>query len=116
MTPFGRRTLRFWTTHPLFRASEIEARQEAVENLLQLQDGSLVDVDRELKKLPDLERKITRIHAHAQSAANGQGVAEAAAAQRRVIREVLACVEGYQMVEVIRKRLVDLVREVRAGG
>ena len=112
VTPAGRRILRFWATHPLFRAVDVQARLDAVGNLLQLQDGSLVELDRELKKLPDLERKITRIHVHAASCARGQGVAEAAATQKRVIRQLLACLDGFDKVEGIRKRLVALTDEV----
>lgn len=95
-TPFGRRMLRFWTTHPLFRASDIQERLDAVENLLDLETGSMgvAEAEGQMRRLPDLERKITRIHAHAQASAKGQGVAEAAASQRRVVRELLACLDG----------------------
>ncbi len=57
MTPFGRRTLRFWVTHPLFRATDISARLDAVENLLELHEGGrMLDVERELKCVAPLSR------------------------------------------------------------
>lgn len=46
-----------------------------------------------MKKLPDLERKITRIHACASVSANSQGVAEALASQKRAVRELVAVLQ-----------------------
>ena len=63
ISPFGKRMLERWITAPLLNTAKIQARQEAVQDLLNnmkvveyLQEG--------LKKLPDLERMIGRIYSY----------------------------------------------------
>lgn len=64
MTPFGRRTFREWVSKPLARISAIEDRLNAVEDLMMHSDLSS-SVRALLKKLPDLERLLARIHSFA---------------------------------------------------
>lgn len=59
-TPFGKRLLRRWMCHPLQRVGEINERLDAVEEFRRHPD--LVGVLRAgLRKLPDLERLVSRI-------------------------------------------------------
>ena len=65
-TSFGRRNLQEWLCRPLCRIPDINARLDAVEALMDDQD--LLDGMRNcLRSLPDLERMISRIHAHSMS-------------------------------------------------
>ncbi|KAF7256198.1 hypothetical protein EG68_06644 [Paragonimus skrjabini miyazakii] len=60
-TPFGRRLLRRWLTAPPCNPGMIRARQDAVENLMELGDllGAVKDY---LRRMPDFERLLTKIH------------------------------------------------------
>eukprot|EP00002_Diphylleia_rotans_P021703 TRINITY_DN4230_c0_g1_i6.p1 TRINITY_DN4230_c0_g1~~TRINITY_DN4230_c0_g1_i6.p1 ORF type:complete len:997 (+),score=257.98 TRINITY_DN4230_c0_g1_i6:62-3052(+) len=58
-TAFGRRLFRSWVCHPLRFPGMIDARLDAVEQLMTLDE--LKDVCALLKKLPDLERLLSRI-------------------------------------------------------
>lgn len=58
VTPFGKRKFKTWMCHPLRDAKAINDRLDAIDHLEDSLD-SLVSV---LRKLPDLERLISRIH------------------------------------------------------
>jgi len=61
-TSFGKRLLKEWLCHPLFRAEDIKKRADAVEELL----TDCVDQSKEcrdaLNGIPDLERLLARVH------------------------------------------------------
>ncbi|KAA1472424.1 DNA mismatch repair protein Msh6 [Dentipellis sp. KUC8613] len=62
VTPFGKRLFRIWLCMPLREVADINARLDAVENLMHHPtfEGDFMDV---AKGLPDLERIVSRIHA-----------------------------------------------------
>jgi len=63
-TPFGKRQFKRWICHPLRSAVAIIDRQDAVEDLSGIK-GIVDNLQSMFKKLPDLERLISRIHAGA---------------------------------------------------
>ena len=64
-TSFGKRKIRDWTARPLFSITSITERQDAVQFLIGHPDvGERMRLL--LKKLPDLERAMLRIHANGQ--------------------------------------------------
>jgi len=62
-TAFGKRLLRSWLCHPLYRVNDIVRRQDAVTELIQL-DEITDSVRTLLKNVPDLERLLTRVHSN----------------------------------------------------
>ena len=62
-TAFGKRLLRHWVSVPLANSDAINARLDAIENINEHEDLR-VDIKKMLKKLPDIERLFSRIHAH----------------------------------------------------
>jgi DNA mismatch repair protein MSH6 len=61
VTAFGKRELQQWVLFPLFNRKAILARQAAIRNLMALQEQ--VDKARsQMRKLPDLERLLSRNH------------------------------------------------------
>ncbi|KAI8616461.1 muts domain V-domain-containing protein [Chytriomyces sp. MP71] len=62
VSPSGKRLFKSWVCHPLQHASAINDRLDAVDDMIGLPDlqALLVTI---MKKLPDLERIISRIHA-----------------------------------------------------
>ena len=61
-TAFGRRLLRRWLCHPLRSRDAIVKRHDAVALLIADANGGATDARAALRKLPDLERMISRIH------------------------------------------------------
>ncbi|EMP31047.1 DNA mismatch repair protein Msh6 [Chelonia mydas] len=60
-TPFGKRLLKQWICAPLCNPHSINDRLDAVEDLLAVPD-KMFEVSELLKKLPDLERLLSKIH------------------------------------------------------
>ncbi|XP_058658782.1 DNA mismatch repair protein Msh6 [Ammospiza caudacuta] len=60
-TPFGKRLLKQWLCAPLCNPKSINDRLDAVEDLLAVPD-KMSEVTEYLKKLPDLERLLSKIH------------------------------------------------------
>nr|XP_048272199.1 DNA mismatch repair protein Msh6 isoform X3 [Myodes glareolus] len=60
-TPFGKRLLKQWLCAPLCSPCAISDRLDAVEDLMALPD-KVTEVTDLLKKLPDLERLLSKIH------------------------------------------------------
>ncbi|KAI9093843.1 muts domain V-domain-containing protein [Phlyctochytrium arcticum] len=63
-TPFGKRLFKKWLCHPLRNKAEINDRLNALEDFTNIA-GQREKVQSTLRKLPDLERIISRIHAGA---------------------------------------------------
>ncbi|XP_043920172.1 DNA mismatch repair protein Msh3 [Protopterus annectens] len=61
-TSFGRRLLKQWVTQPLKKTSEINARLDAVSEVLKAESCVLVQIQNLLYKLPDLERGLCSIY------------------------------------------------------
>lgn len=60
VTPSGKRLFKHWLTHPLCDVSAIEARQDAVDDLLG--NAEFEDCFAKLKKLPDFERLLPKVY------------------------------------------------------
>ncbi|XP_031303209.1 DNA mismatch repair protein Msh3 isoform X2 [Camelus dromedarius] len=61
-TSFGRRKLRKWVTQPLLKLREINARLDAVSEVLHSESSVLGHIENYLRKLPDLERGLCSIY------------------------------------------------------
>ncbi|KAF9348583.1 DNA mismatch repair protein msh6 [Mortierella sp. NVP85] len=62
VTPYGKRLFRRWLCHPLRSIPAINARLDAVEDLVRVPGFSQL-FDEKCTKFPDLERIVSRIHA-----------------------------------------------------
>uniref|UniRef100_A0A9J8BZJ8 DNA mismatch repair protein MSH3 n=1 Tax=Cyprinus carpio carpio TaxID=630221 RepID=A0A9J8BZJ8_CYPCA len=61
-TPFGKRLLRKWVSQPLKSVIDIQARQEAVAEILSSESSVLPSLQSLLTRLPDLERGLCSIY------------------------------------------------------
>ncbi|XP_012372299.1 DNA mismatch repair protein Msh3 [Octodon degus] len=61
-TAFGRRKLKKWVTQPLLKLSEINARLDAVSEVLHSEPSVFNQLESQLQKLPDLERGLGSIY------------------------------------------------------
>ena len=97
-TSMGRRTLRHWVVSPLLQPPAIRARQEAVSELINFADVQSVKML--LKKLPDLERLVSKIHS-AGDAVKSKNHPDSRAIffenniySKRKILDLLSCLDG----------------------
>lgn len=80
-TPFGRRRLCRWLVRPLFRATDIARRQDAVEELMTRLADAAGAARRALAGVSDLERALARLAASAGGEGGGVVRARARAGQ-----------------------------------
>lgn len=105
-TPFGKRLLRQWLCAPLCDPLSIKDRLDAVEDLMGLQAlaGEVSDL---LKKLPDLERLLSKIHSigtplKGQDHPDSRAVLyEEVTYSKRKIVDFLSALEGFKTMQEI---------------
>ncbi|XP_060057082.1 DNA mismatch repair protein Msh3 isoform X2 [Erinaceus europaeus] len=61
-TSFGRRKLKHWVTQPLLKLREINARLDAVSEVLHSESGVFGHIENHLRKLPDIEKGLCSIY------------------------------------------------------
>jgi len=99
-TAMGKRTLRHWVVSPLLQKPAVISRQGAVKELIEF--SNIQDVKMLLKKLPDLERLLSKIHA-AGDAVKSQSHPDSRAIffendkySKRRILDLLSCLDGFK--------------------
>lgn len=105
-TPFGKRLLKQWVCAPLCNPTSIKDRLDAVEDLMGAvgQAGEVSDL---LKKLPDLERLLSKIHSigtplKGQEHPDSRAVLyEEVTYSKRKIADFLAALEGFKTMQEI---------------
>eukprot|EP01119_Soliformovum_irregulare_P010330 TRINITY_DN2538_c2_g1_i6.p1 TRINITY_DN2538_c2_g1~~TRINITY_DN2538_c2_g1_i6.p1 ORF type:complete len:2218 (-),score=665.69 TRINITY_DN2538_c2_g1_i6:11-6022(-) len=98
VTPFGKRMFRKWICHPLLKVDEIMERQNAVATFLENPD-LVENVTKQLYDMPDLERKISRIHTGKVN-----------------LETFLLVLEGYKRSQSIMKMLQSFVQRNKIVG
>ncbi|KAM8859492.1 DNA mismatch repair protein Msh6 isoform 2-T2 [Spinachia spinachia] len=105
-TPFGKRLLKQWLCAPLCNPTSIEDRQEAVEELMGAA-AQASEVSELLKKLPDLERLLSKIHSigtplKGQDHPDGRAVLyEEVTYSKRKIADFLSALEGFKTMQEV---------------
>ena len=99
-TAMGKRILRHWVMSPLLQPTAIMTRQDAVKQLMNC--GNIQKVRIALKKLPDLERLLSKIHS-AGDAVKSRNHPDSRAIffegniySKRKIMDLLSCLEGFK--------------------
>ncbi|XP_054456808.1 DNA mismatch repair protein Msh6 [Anoplopoma fimbria] len=105
-TPFGKRLLKQWLCAPLCNPTSIKDRLDAVEDLMGAQ-AQATEVSDLLKKLPDLERLLSKIHSigtplKGQDHPDGRAVLyEEVTYSKRKIADFLSALEGFKTMQEI---------------
>ncbi|KAF0310403.1 DNA mismatch repair protein Msh6 [Amphibalanus amphitrite] len=113
-TAFGKRVLRAWVCSPLRSPAAIAARLDAVDDLISRADV-MDDVTAALKKLPDLERLVRRIHVQGNGRLRAGGshpdsraiMFEEGKYSRRKILDLLAAIGGFQRALTMVRTMAD---------
>nr|XP_046257364.1 DNA mismatch repair protein Msh6 [Scatophagus argus] len=105
-TPFGKRLLKQWVCAPLCNPTSIKDRLDAVEDLMGAQ-AQATEVSDLLKKLPDLERLLSKIHSigtplKGQDHPDSRAVLyEEVTYSKRKIADFLSALEGFKIMQEI---------------
>ncbi|MED6287082.1 DNA mismatch repair protein msh6 [Characodon lateralis] len=105
-TPFGKRLLKQWLCAPLCNPTSIGDRLDAVEDLMGAQSQA-TEVSELLKKLPDLERLLSKIHSigtplKGQDHPDSRAVLyEEVTYSKRKIADFLSALEGFKTMQDI---------------
>lgn len=105
-TPFGKRLLKQWLCAPLCNPTSIKDRLDAVEDLMGAQ-AQATEVSDLLKKLPDLERLLSKIHSigtplKGQDHPDSRAVLyEEVTYSKRKIADFLSALEGFKTMQEI---------------
>jgi DNA mismatch repair protein MSH6 len=89
ITPFGKRLFKQWLCHPLRRIQDINARLDAIEDLMRLVDLH-EKLAKDMSSMPDLERLISRIHSG-----------------RIKVKEFLTALQGFQTTRDIIRTMIE---------
>ncbi|XP_070771659.1 DNA mismatch repair protein Msh6 isoform X2 [Enoplosus armatus] len=105
-TPFGKRLLKQWLCAPVCNPTSIKDRLDAVEDLMGAQ-AQATEVSDLLKKLPDLERLLSKIHSigtplKGQDHPDSRAVLyEEVTYSKRKIADFLSALEGFKIMQEI---------------
>uniref|UniRef100_A0A4W5JGW2 DNA mismatch repair protein MSH6 n=1 Tax=Hucho hucho TaxID=62062 RepID=A0A4W5JGW2_9TELE len=104
-TPFGKRLLKQWLCSPLCNPTSIGERLDALEDLMGVQ-AQATEVSDLLKKLPDLERLLSKIHSigtpKGQDHPDSRAVLyEEVTYSKKKIADFLSALEGFKTMQEI---------------
>ncbi|XP_030628388.1 DNA mismatch repair protein Msh6 [Chanos chanos] len=106
-TPFGKRLLKQWLCAPLCNPNSIGDRLDALEDLMGI-PAQATEVTELLKKLPDLERLLSKIHSigtplKGQDHPDGRAILyEEVVYSKRKIADFLSALEGFKaMLQIV---------------
>ncbi|KAM4867573.1 DNA mismatch repair protein Msh6 isoform 3-T3 [Thomomys bottae] len=115
-TPFGKRLLKQWLCAPLCSPSAINDRLDAIEDLMVLPD-KISEVADLLKKLPDLERLLSKIHHvgfplknHDHPDSRAIMYEETTYSKKKII-DFLSALEGFKVI----CKIIEIMGEVTEG-
>lgn len=115
-TPFGKRLLKQWLCGPLCNPTSINDRLDALEDLMAAA-AQATEVTERLKKLPDLDRLLSKIHSMG-TPLKGQNHPDSRAIlyeeivySKRKIADFLSALEGFKTMQEI----VSIMESVSAG-
>lgn len=107
-TPFGKRLFRQWVCHPLCNIQKINERLDAVQ-LLNSSRGLREQFSREMTRMPDLERLISRIHA---GVCKSQDFVKVLEGFER-IQETVSTISNFSDVDGLVRRLLESMPDLK---
>ncbi|XP_036027239.1 DNA mismatch repair protein Msh6 [Onychomys torridus] len=118
-TPFGKRLLKQWLCAPLCSPCAISDRLDAVEDLMALPD-KITEVADLLKKLPDLERLLSKIHNIGSPLKNQNHpdsraiMYEETTYSKKKIIDFLSALEGFKVISKIIGLMEDVAGDFKS--
>ncbi|NWR06841.1 MSH6 protein, partial [Paradoxornis webbianus] len=118
-TPFGKRLLKQWLCAPLCNPKSINDRLDAVEDLLAVPD-KMSEVSEHLKKLPDLERLLSKIHSigsplKSQNHPDSRAIFyEELKYSKKKIADFLSALEGFKIMNEIVEFMEEIASDFKS--
>ncbi|XP_044147978.1 DNA mismatch repair protein Msh6 [Bufo gargarizans] len=119
-TPFGKRLLKQWLCAPLCNPFSINDRLNAVEDLMAT-PGKVSEVGELLKKLPDLERLLSKIHSigsplKSQNHPDSRAVMyEETTYSKKKIADFLSALEGFKVMREVITIMEDTIDDFKSN-
>ncbi|XP_069811021.1 DNA mismatch repair protein Msh6 [Dendropsophus ebraccatus] len=119
-TPFGKRLLKQWLCAPLCNPFSINDRLNAVEDLMAI-PGKVAEVGELLKKLPDLERLLSKIHSigsplKSQNHPDSRAVMyEETTYSKKKIADFLSALEGFKVMREVIMIMGDAIDDFKSN-
>ncbi|XP_071996415.1 DNA mismatch repair protein Msh6 [Engystomops pustulosus] len=119
-TPFGKRLLKQWLCAPLCNPFSINDRLNAVEDLMAI-PGKVSEVGELLKKLPDLERLLSKIHSigsplKSQNHPDSRAVMyEETTYSKKKIADFLSTLEGFKVMREVITIMDDALEDFKSN-
>ncbi|KAH9320155.1 hypothetical protein KI387_021924, partial [Taxus chinensis] len=116
ITAFGKRLLRKWLVRPLKRVKSIWERQDAIVEIKGAAVESAVKFQKELARLPDMERLLARLYASSGAAGrNGNKVVLYEDAAKKKLQEFIAALRGCQSMVKACMSFKDTTNEIKSS-
>nr|XP_042907629.1 DNA mismatch repair protein Msh6-like [Parasteatoda tepidariorum] len=117
-TNFGKRELRKWLCSPLYQPTEIYDRLDAINDLKNI--TIFEDVQKCLRKLPDLERLLNKIHVHGLSRNKDHPETRAIFYEmevynRKKILDLISALKGFKDAASISKLFEPFVKDFKSN-
>ncbi|MEE6474210.1 hypothetical protein FKM82_010317 [Ascaphus truei] len=119
VTPFGKRLLKQWLCAPLCNPMSINDRLNAIEDLMAVPD-KVSEIGELLKKLPDLERLLSKIHSigsplKSQNHPDSRAVMyEDTTYSKKKIADFLSALEGFKVMRDVIIIIEDAVADFKS--
>lgn len=119
-TPFGKRLLKQWLCAPLCNPFSINDRLNAVEDLMAI-PGKVSEVGELLKKLPDLERLLSKIHSigsplKSQNHPDSRAVMyEETTYSKKKIADFLSTLDGFKVMREVIMIMEDALDDFKSN-
>lgn len=119
-TPFGKRLLKQWLCAPLCNPFSISDRLNAVDDLMAI-PGKVSEVGELLKKLPDLERLLSKIHSigsplKSQNHPDSRAVMyEETTYSKKKIADFLSTLEGFKVMREVIMIMEDVLDDFKSN-
>ncbi|XP_063300004.1 DNA mismatch repair protein Msh6 [Pelobates fuscus] len=119
-TPFGKRLLKQWLCSPLCNPSSINDRLTAVEDLMAIPE-KVSEINELLKKLPDLERLLSKIHSigsslKSQNHPDSRAVMyEETTYSKKKIADFLSTLEGFKVMREVINIMDDALGDFKSN-
>ncbi|XP_034026554.1 DNA mismatch repair protein Msh3 isoform X2 [Thalassophryne amazonica] len=107
-TPFGKRLMRKWVSHPLTDSKSISERQEALQEILRSESLTLNSIKTLLSHLPDLERGICSIYHKKSSTQEFYLITSSLSQLGLKLHFLLPAVQSQLHSELLRTLLLDI--------
>ncbi|KAJ6972861.1 DNA mismatch repair protein MSH6 [Populus alba] len=116
VTAFGKRLLKTWLARPLYHLESIKDRQDAVAGLRGVNQPMMLEFQKALSGLPDIERLLARIFST--SEANGRNANKVVLyedAAKKQLQEFISALRGCELVAQACSSLAVILENVESG-